>query len=333
MSHPDPLTTPTSPDRVFYAPGILLAADDFQAEQLYHRSRLARVLAYLHGSGTAAGLWVYREALPTPDPAEDGSSEEADRLVVEPGLAVDRLGRLIEVPRPACLRLNRWFLSQPQDDLFLNPAANGVIADVFIRFVTCDRGKTPAFAAGPFDALDAVQPARLRDGYELSLRVRQEDAPPLPLNPWLIQAEAPETPSEPGDLPDLPGDADSPPPDADSPLPGEIGPELAEPTQAERRHQQARDLSDADQRLQALRHNTLFDAWREGTDQRDGENLRPLPEHVSGQDLTDLFLARLTIPATRTDGRVQRDFSRAVLIDNYSRLFVYPTGALAEWQQ
>ncbi|MBE7384883.1 MAG: hypothetical protein F6J95_026150 [Leptolyngbya sp. SIO1E4] len=308
MTQSDPLTTPTSPDRVFYAPGILLAADDFQTEQLYHRSRLARVLAYLHGSGTAAGLWVYREALPNPDTAQDGPPAEADRLVVEPGLAVDRLGRLVEVPRLACLRLNRWFRSQPQDDLFLNASVNGVIADVFIRFVTCDRGKTPAFAAGPFDALDAVQPSRLRDGYELSLRVRQEDTPPLPVSPWQIDA----TPAD--------------PPPAEEPPTSE-----AEPTQSELREQQARAIADSDRRLQALRHNALFDAWNEGTDQRDQAGLRPLPEHLPGQDPTDLFLARLTIPAISSDGIISRDFSRDVEIDNYSRRFVYPTSALAEW--
>jgi hypothetical protein len=41
---------------------------------------------------------------------------------------------------------------------------NGVIADVFLNFVVCERGKTPAFASGPFDALDAIAPSRLRDG-------------------------------------------------------------------------------------------------------------------------------------------------------------------------
>ena len=320
MSHPDPLTTPTTPDRVFYAPGILLAADDFQAEQLYHRSRLARVLAYLHGSGTAAGLWVYREPLPSPDPAEDGPPEAADRLVVEPGLAVDSLGRLIEVPRPACLRLNRWFLAQPQDDLFLNPAFEAVIADVFIRFVTCDRGKTPAFAAGPFDALDAVQPSRLRDGYELTLRVRQEDNPLLPRIFWQIEdtSPAPAPPEEPAEPeePEVPAEPASP----------ETPPQ---PTQRDQRDQQARALSDPDQRLQALRHNTLFNAWAEGTAHRDDTSSSSGNPHEPGP--TEVFLARLTLPATRSEGRVQRDFSRDVEIDNYSRLFVYPTGALAEW--
>ena len=48
----------TPPDRVSYDEGVLLDALDFRAEQSYHRGRLARVLAYLFGTGTAAGLEV-----------------------------------------------------------------------------------------------------------------------------------------------------------------------------------------------------------------------------------------------------------------------------------
>ena len=298
----DPLNTPTLPDRVFYAPGVLLDAEDFQAEQLYHRSRLARVLAYLHGSGTVAGLWVYREP-----PLEAGVEERfpegrEERLIVEPGLAIDRLGRLIEIPRAACLRLNRWFESQTNDDLVqgFHSEVGGVIVDVFIRFITCDRGKTPAFAAGPFDALDAVQPSRLRDGYELSLVIRPEANPPLPQSPWQVQPEAP------------PGESSTP------------------PSQAQQRDQRARAIADPEARLQALRQNTLFDAWREGTDQWSKEGLRPLPEHISGQDPTDVFLARLMLPATETEGQIQRTEADPQ-IENYSRPFVYPSGALAIW--
>jgi hypothetical protein len=155
-------------DRVFYATGILLAADDFDAEQTYHRGRLARALAYLHGSGTVAGLRV---------------TVDNDELRVQPGLAIDRLGRLIEIPRAACLRLDRWYQGEDVDRLrtaLHGAPANGVIVDLFVRYVTCDRGKTPAFAAGPFDALDAVQPSRQRDAYELTLLPRAETDPPLP---------------------------------------------------------------------------------------------------------------------------------------------------------
>src|SRR6185503_14976001 len=111
----DPLKAKQQPpDRVFYATGILLDADDFNAEQNYHRGQLARTLAHLHGSGTAAGLkvnWVEASADPQ---AADAQEEE---IQVEPGIAVDRLGRLIEVPRPACIRLRRWFDAQSNDDL------------------------------------------------------------------------------------------------------------------------------------------------------------------------------------------------------------------------
>jgi hypothetical protein len=172
----DPLAQQQSPDRVFYATGVLLAAEDFRAEQTYHRGRLARVLEYLHGSGTVAGLNV-------PDIAAVANPDD-EELVVEPGVAIDRLGRLIEVPRKACIRLNRWYKQQDPGDLHQGFHATGVVVDLFIRFVECERGKTPAFGAGPFDALDAVTPSRLRDGYQLELVIRKEAAPNLPQDPW-----------------------------------------------------------------------------------------------------------------------------------------------------
>ena len=66
-------------------------------------------------------------------------------------------------------------------------AAGGVIvADIFLAFHECPRGYTPAFASGPFDALDASQPSRVRDGYELSLVLRTEADGDLPVasDPW-----------------------------------------------------------------------------------------------------------------------------------------------------
>ena len=177
----DTLPDAQTPDRVFYATGVMLDAGDFQAEQDYHRGRLARALAFLYGSGTIAGLNV-EWTLTT---AEDGTQTE--QLTVCPGLCLDRLGRLIELPREACIRLDRWYEAQatssdPQVVEALNTALkgtpyDGVVADVFVRYVPCEIGKTPAFASGPFDALDAVQPSRLRDGYELQLILRGEADP------------------------------------------------------------------------------------------------------------------------------------------------------------
>lgn len=183
----DPLAQkPEPPDRLFYATGILLDAEDFKAEQLYHRGRLSRALAYLHGGGTVAGLRV--DWMKPLNPGEDpdfprGRDEE---IVVNPGIAIDRLGRVIEVPASGCIRLMRWYQQQPAAELIksFHPATSGdpanvVVVDVFIRFYSCERGKTPAFATGPFDALDAVQPSRMREFYKLELVAREHDDPDL----------------------------------------------------------------------------------------------------------------------------------------------------------
>jgi len=174
------------PDRVYYAEGVLLAADDFRDEQSYHRGRLARILTYLHGAGTVAGLKTVWDKLLEPGDDASFPAGRAEELRVEPGLAVDRLGRLVEVSRDSCLRLDNWYQSQDPAELAaaFNVVSQVVVADVFIRFVPCERGRTPAFATGPFDALDAAVPSRIRDAFELSLVPRKEADPPLPKSPW-----------------------------------------------------------------------------------------------------------------------------------------------------
>src|SRR6185503_17870726 len=202
----DPLVSSAQADRLHYSTGELLGADDFRVEQTYHRRQLARALLHLYGSGVIAGLRVF----PRHRPGENGAPDEVE-LEVEPGLALDHAGRLIEVPRRACLRLRRWFAflaartpsSTEIDaaDLRLawradaSVAAGGVIvADVFLAFHPCDRGYTPAFASGPFDALDASQPSRVRDAYELTLVPRAEADASLPsaaqFDPWAAIAGA-----------------------------------------------------------------------------------------------------------------------------------------------
>ena len=166
------------PARPFYALGVLLDAEDFFAEQSHQRGRLARAFKYLFGSGTLAGLRVvWRPA--------------SAQLAVEPGLALDPLGRLVQVSRPVAIRLrggdgpdDSWFEMQLPEDLSAAVIAGApavIVADVFLRLSVCERGLTPAFATGPFDAIDAAQPTRLRDGYELALVIRREGASgPLP---------------------------------------------------------------------------------------------------------------------------------------------------------
>jgi hypothetical protein len=186
----DTLPRQENPDRVNYVTGVLLGAEDFQAEQDYHRGRLARALAYAMGHGTLAGLEVSHH------PAQAADADHPARLeglVVTPGLAIDRVGRLLEVPCSRCLKLADWYAAQsPQvlrqawhaaDSLFAG-SASGVAADLFIRFVVCEQGKTPAFAGSAFTSFDSVTAARLRDGFEIELVLRTEGSPALPQSQW-----------------------------------------------------------------------------------------------------------------------------------------------------
>lgn len=169
----DPLPGALRPDRPYYDTGVLLNREDFTDEQTYHRARLARALGYQGGSGTLAGL---KAAI-----AGAGNGEVLE-LRVGGGLAVDRRGRLIEVPRPWCLRLAPWLRSKTSDALRDAHGAQGVVADLYLRFVAAGRGRTPAFAQGAFDATDALVPARVRDAFkfELVLRPEAKDDPAAP---------------------------------------------------------------------------------------------------------------------------------------------------------
>jgi hypothetical protein len=295
----DPLYARPQPQRPFYATGMLLDAADFSAEQTYHRGRLAQGLAFLSGGGTLAGLAASHAAA---DPASDRPEE----IRVAPGVAIDRLGRLVEIPRPACLRLQRWweasFAADGGDSLrratydnlarFASPRiqaeagsgeipalpARAVVADVFLRFVACETGLTPSFASGPFDALDAVATSRLSDAYELLLVARDaldDDYSGLP----------------------------------------DPGPDLAA-------------IADPDARRAALQ-DAVLGAWSaSGRSGQEGQ-LAPAAEHPRDFDPTAVFLARVLIPAT-ADLPPQRD-GGAVLVDNWSRRFIPSIALLGRW--
>jgi hypothetical protein len=291
----DPLYARPAAERPSYATGMLLDAQDFTDEQTYHRGRLARALASLTGGGTLAGLRISHTA------AAAAPNARPEEIRVEPGLAIDRLGRLIEVPRPACLRLQVWFDAERAADggdrlrraaygtldRFLSERAlaaglalpaRAVVADVFLRFVACARGLTPAFAAGPFDALDAVATSRVRDAYELQLVAREglDDAfDGLPA---------------PG--PDLAG--------------------IADPAARRARLQDA-----------------ILDSYPAGGRAGRPGDLEPLPEHPQGIDRTAVFLARVLIPVGTANppARTPAD----VVVDGGGRRFVASVFLLGRW--
>ena len=89
--------------RPTYFTGQLLSASDFQAEQQYSIGRRYLHNRLLHGSGVASGLSVTT--------AVSGSSTV---IVVEPGLALDRHGREIDLDAPVTLPLGEpgchWYV-------------------------------------------------------------------------------------------------------------------------------------------------------------------------------------------------------------------------------
>lgn len=290
-------------DRLNYVQGILLDSESFGAEQLYHRGRLARGLAYLFGTGTVAGLEVtYQDA--------DGREE----IEVSPGLAIDPLGRLIEVPRRWCVDLEAWFAAQNPADLadgWLTESGepSRLIADVFVRFVVCGRRLSPAFANGPYDALDAVSPSRLRDGFELALVIRTE-----------AQARRAALDA-----------ADPSPPELPIPGANERWLELLEMTPAAR--------------IAAMQADVLS-AWREGTEHWENDRPPRLPEHLPpdatvtnddplevGRDTTSVLLARVGIEVTPALPDPPTRVAAAVpAIDNNLRRFIYSPGILTRTQ-
>ena len=143
----------------------MLTADDFRAEQAYHRGRLALLLRSVFGPGTIAGLRV---------------SADKSSLDVEPGLALDALGRLIEVRTAACLDLARWRSDAGSSLQFgvrrTDPSV--VVADLLLSADTSP--------ARPVTAPDGSVPTRLAEGGRLTL-VASVAAPP----PHWPSADAP----------------------------------------------------------------------------------------------------------------------------------------------
>ena len=169
--------------RVFYSTGRMLGVEDFQAEQDYHRGRLARALLSLHGTGTVIGLNV------TSNQSADLSQLE---IRVSPGIAIDRAGRILDVPVMVCIRPQAWLAGQTDSDVILAFKSGSLVVDVFASFAACTRGKTPSFATqDDYDATDAFTANRLLDSFAMQLVLRTDATPLLPKDPWLSAGAVP----------------------------------------------------------------------------------------------------------------------------------------------
>lgn len=391
----DALSPPQPPKRVYYSLGRMLGVEDFQADQDYHRGRLAHAILLLCGSGTVSGLKVRLNQSWQPNTAfaawsfvvdangnvhvnrgiagtsgavqpvwpavgaqvvdgnitwtnegpvsptgwqpntlfkvpsviadtannlqvltasaaltsgadaplfnavtggvtADGGNPAAWTCIgskelevqVLPGVAIDRVGRIIEVPRAVCIRLARWLSDQQASDV--NQALHGanIVVDVFATYVPCTRGVTPCFATqDDYSATDAFSPNRLLDSFAMQLVLRSDASPQLPRDPWL-GAGAMATPPNPP----------------------------------------AKTLQ-----------QTILDATAGPAASPPFGTGTPAAELPPGFDATSVFLARILIPATavpvKTGDPPQppvADLTK-ITIDNLSRIFLYPAALVARW--
>ena len=400
----DNLNPPPAPQRVYYSTGRMLGVSDFQADQDYHRARLARALLQLFGTGTITGLKVVTEppvwepdtayaqnafvydasnnlqvntgaagtsgltapvfaaaaggtindangivwtnegsiiqtgwqqnttfqfpsAIVDPNnniqilnvhpslatgtdqppawnqtvggPTAEGANPTAwtclgpmqIELAVTAGLAIDRVGRLIDVPTTVCIILNNWLTQQfaawqqqvtnPQAGQPALPDPNTavhsgfLVCDVFATFIPCTQGLTPCFASDDdYDATDAFSPNQLLDSFAMQLVLRTDAAPLTPVDPWKVSGALPAAGSG----------------------------------------------------LTAANESTLQNLLLTATA---GPIATPV-EYPPTFDASSVFLARIQIAATAGASGQPPTYNLAqIKIDNNSRLFVYPAGLLA----
>ena len=277
------LIPPLAPNRVFYSTGRMLGVEDFQADQDYHRGRLARALVQLYGAGTVSGLLVQT----------DGSTNSLQlELQVTPGMAVDRIGRIVEIPRTVCIVLNDWLNQQvvawqtqqhnpvPGQPAIADPNTaihDGahLMCDVFASFVPCTRGVTPCFASqDDYDATDAFSANRLLDSFAMQLVLRTDADPLTPVDPWRVVVARPAN-----------GTA-----------------------------------------LKAANAAHIQTLLMQGT----AGSADPPTEYPPGFDSSAVFLARILIAATPgSSGNGPTWDLTKISIDNHSRMFLYPAALLA----
>lgn len=113
-------------------------------------------------------------------------------IEVSPGLAIDRVGRMIEVPNTVCIRIQPWLAGQSISDLNSALQGGNIIVDVFATFAPCTQGVTPSYATqDDYDATDAFSPDSVLDSFSMQLVLRNDSNPQLPVDPWLPAGPVP----------------------------------------------------------------------------------------------------------------------------------------------
>ncbi|HKK04892.1 MAG TPA: hypothetical protein VKA50_03490 [Gammaproteobacteria bacterium] len=174
--------------RVAYEPGMLLGVEATRDEQQYHRRRLTRHQYWLHGAGTLAGMAVNVDAPTGTDPTKDTTV----RLLVDPGVGIDGLGREVTIVERYCINLGDWIAAQDRtglEDAFyvLPDSTDGVPSlnlRVMVRYSDCPTALQPVLAWELNAGTDAVQSSRIADSIVLELLTAPPHAPETVYRPW-----------------------------------------------------------------------------------------------------------------------------------------------------
>jgi len=145
VAHPiaDALETRPAPERLNLRDGALLTEKHFQTEQLYHRGQVSRLALHLHGAGTVAGLNV------TYDPTTGDDVE----VKVAPGMALDRLGRIVELQQHGALAMEQPRKRNAQKRLHVKARTRRVV-DARLESSLPVRRQFLGFGFVEFDVMD-----------------------------------------------------------------------------------------------------------------------------------------------------------------------------------
>lgn len=153
--------------RVRYSNGLVLGVDEFEQEQLYLLTKDQLHNRSLHGYGTVCGLNVF--------PREE---EGVWEVVVNPGIAVDKIGRDVRVPQAQCADLNVWLLKNKdviarwladQGSPVVDPVE--LTLHVVLCYEKCATDYVPV-PSGPCQSLDKSSvPSRYADHFKLQLQL------------------------------------------------------------------------------------------------------------------------------------------------------------------
>ena len=157
--------------------GMLLGVDDFETIDAYHRGKSWLHAAWLHRAGVVWGLGVSLD-------------QARGEIRVEPGLALDGLGREVRLLDPACLNVGLWFAEHAEDpelaeSLEVDGDTRHFDAHVTIRFRGCLERAVPALIEPCDGSTQTTAYSRIRETAQLDL----VPGPPPRANPL------------PGDLP------------------------------------------------------------------------------------------------------------------------------------